>query len=366
MPSPSSRHIDGDAGSTCWVSAEYLLWWFKDAPTPPLVTTGPAGSNGILGQPGTIVLFGGSGVDLQEHQGARFTIGMWLDEDELVGVEGNYFFLGRSSASFAAASSGNPLLARPFFNASLNAQDSELVASPGLLAGGVRVGLDSQLQGAEANLLCVLEDDCCCQVSLLAGFRYVQLDEGLSVNEGLFILPTAPALGGSRIEVADFFGTHNHFYGGQVGLRAQAWRGDAFLRLEGKVALGFTHEAVNINGSPQTTTVAGVTTSQVGGLLAVPSNIGHFHRDEFAVLPEVGIKVGYQLTDAIAVTAGYSFLYWSDVVQPGDQMDLRLNPSQLPTSSGAGTLVGVARPSATLHGTDFWAHGLNVGLEVRY
>src|SRR2546429_489349 len=182
--SPSSRYIGGDAGSTCWVSAEYLLWWFKDAPTPPLVTTGPAGSNGILGQPGTIVLFGGSGVDLQEHQGARFTIGMWLDEDELVGVEGNYFFLGRSGASFAAASSGNPLLARPFFNASLNAQDSELVASPGLLAGGVRVRLDSQLQGGEANLLCVLADDCCCQVSLLAGFRYVQLDEGRCVEQG--------------------------------------------------------------------------------------------------------------------------------------------------------------------------------------
>jgi len=31
----------------------------------------------------------------------------------------------------------------------------------------------------------------------------------------------------------------------------------------------------------------------------------------------------------------------------------RLNPSQLPTSSGAGTLVGLARPSATLHFTDF-------------
>src|SRR5438132_541691 len=88
-----------------WVGAEYLLWWFKDAPTPPLVTAGPVSSNGILGQPGTVILFGGSGVDLREHQGARVTIGMMLDEDQLVGVEGNYFFLGRSGTSFTAASS---------------------------------------------------------------------------------------------------------------------------------------------------------------------------------------------------------------------------------------------------------------------
>jgi hypothetical protein len=94
--------------------------------------------------------------------------------------------------------------------------------------------------------------------------------------------------------------------------------------------------------------------------------MGHFHRDEFAVLPEIGVKLGYRLTDAILLTAGYSFLYWSEVARPGDQVDLALNPSQLPTSSGGGTLMGAARPAATLHSTDFWAHGLNVGIELRY
>jgi len=354
------------SGSSWWVSADYLLWWFKEPHVPPLVTAGPPGSNGILGRPGTVVLFGDSDIDLHDHHGARLTAGMMVDEDELVGIEGNYFFVGRRGASFAAQSSGDPLLARPFFNTNLNAQDSELVASPGLLAGSVRVGLDSELQGAEANLLCVAEDNCCCQVILLAGFRYAQLDEGLGINESLFVLPTAPALGGSRIGVSDFFGTHSHFYGGQVGVRGGWWYRSVLFQVDAKVAIGLSHESINIDGSTQTVSASGVSTVQAGGLLAVPSNMGHFHRDEFAVLPEIGVKLGYRLTDAILLTAGYSFLYWSDVARPGDQVDLALNPSQLPTSSGAGTLVGAARPAATLHGTDFWAHGLNVGIELRY
>lgn len=44
----------------CWGRFEYLLWWEKDGPTPgPLVTTGPpSAAPGVLGRPGTTVLFG--------------------------------------------------------------------------------------------------------------------------------------------------------------------------------------------------------------------------------------------------------------------------------------------------------------------
>ena len=47
-----------------WLSAEYLLWWEKSANLPPLATTSPQGTAynqaGVLDQPGTTVLFGGS------------------------------------------------------------------------------------------------------------------------------------------------------------------------------------------------------------------------------------------------------------------------------------------------------------------
>src|SRR5207302_10040209 len=140
-------------------------------------------SVGILGRPGTTVLFGGSNIDLQEHQGVRITAGALLDDDGVMGVEGNYFFFPLRNVSFVAASSGAPVLARPFYNVNLNAEDSELVAFPSRVTGAVRVSLDSQLWGAEANLVGVVCDDCCRTVSLFGGFRYAQLDEGLGVTE---------------------------------------------------------------------------------------------------------------------------------------------------------------------------------------
>src|SRR5262249_32043541 len=50
-----------------WVRGEYLQWWLQGAHLPPLVTASPPGtpitSAGILGAPGTTVLFGDSDVN---------------------------------------------------------------------------------------------------------------------------------------------------------------------------------------------------------------------------------------------------------------------------------------------------------------
>src|SRR5262245_25717364 len=50
--------------SQLWVSGEYLLWWVKNGPlSVPLITTGPflpppGVSPGVLGQPGTTLVYG--------------------------------------------------------------------------------------------------------------------------------------------------------------------------------------------------------------------------------------------------------------------------------------------------------------------
>ncbi|MGG7379585.1 BBP7 family outer membrane beta-barrel protein, partial [Escherichia coli] len=69
------------------------------------------------------------------------------------------------------------------------------------------------------------------------------------------------------------------------------------------------------------TTPGGQTSAVVGGLLALPSNIGNFQRNRFGVVPQVGLKVGYNLTDNLRVYVGYDFLWWCNVVRPGDQID---------------------------------------------
>ena len=85
-------------------------------------------------------------------------------------------------------------------------------------------------------------------------------------------------------------------------------------------------------------------------------------------MPQVEVNAGYQVCDHLCLHAGYTFLYWSRVARPGDQIDRVINPTQAPAINGTfpGSLSGPARPALTIHDTDFWAQGLNFALELRY
>jgi hypothetical protein len=352
-----------------WASAEYLLWWFEGNRVPPLVTTSPPASNGVLGLPGTTVLFGDSRLEENPHSGARFTLGYWLNEAQTIGIEGGYFFLGSRAEEFTAGASGLPgaqVISRPIVNAITGSETAEIVASPGAVAGNIHVSSSSRLEGAGINGVGNLCCTCCSRVDLLAGFRYLELREGIGIAESLAVNPDVPALGGSGLAVADQFDTRNRFYGGLLGLRAEYRRGNIFFDMMGTLALGSMHEEMDIHGSTVITPVGGAPTTLAGGVLAVPTNSGHFSRDKFAVVPEIDINVGYQVTDHVRAFVGYSFLYLSNVVRPGDAIDRTVNLTQLPSSLGPGSLTGPARPMTVIRDTEFWAQGMNFGLEFRY
>ncbi len=61
---------------------------------------------------------------------------------------------------------------------------------------------------------------------------------------------------------------------------------------------------------------------------------------------------------------GYDFLYWSSVARPGDQIDRTVNSTQIAPRTGPFT--GPARPAFEFKNTDYWAHGVNFGVEFRY
>jgi hypothetical protein len=366
-PHAADGPAPGTIPSRFWGEAELLFWWIKNSNTPPLVSVGPPSSGGILTQ-GATTVFGGS-INNEERMGGRFTVGTWLDCEGKFGIEGSYFFLGSRGIPFTTGSNGgpgSPAIGRPFFNILTGMEDAQLLAFPGVAAGSVSANLTSRLQGAELNFVC---RHCCCsdcwRLEFLSGFRYLELHEGLGIAEDIQVLPGVPIIGGDRFLLNDQFDTNNHFYGWQLGARGEYRRGPWFVGACGKVALGESHETVTISGSTTIITPAGTTVAQ-GGLLALPTNIGRFNRDAFAVVPEVGISVGCQLTCALRVFAGYTFLYWSDVARPGDQIDRVINPTLLPVNMAVGPPVGPARPSFTFHETDFWAQGIHVGLEYRY
>jgi len=133
-----------------------------------------------------------------------------------------------------------------------------------------------------------------------------------------------------------------------------------------RLALGVTHQDVTIDGTQ--TFLSGVNPDpRPGGLLAVGSNIGTQRRTNFSVVPEVGINLGYYVTDWMRISAGYNFLWWTNVVRPGDQIDRNVNPFLVPNFSTAGLVNnGASQPTVPFRTTDFWAHGLTFGVELTF
>jgi hypothetical protein len=95
-------------------------------------------------------------------------------------------------------------------------------------------------------------------------------------------------------------------------------------------------------------------------------NIGRQITNRFTVVPEVTGRVGFQLFSSFRAWVGYGFLYMNDVARPGSQIDLAINPRVVPASPAFGSTSGPAVPRATGIRNDFFAHGVQFGLEVRY
>lgn len=355
---------ESKASRRLWLRAEYLLWWIKDSNVPALLTTGSATDlrPGALDSANTSVLFGGGGEDNKNRSGGRFFAGYWLNDENTLGVEVGYFLLGPRAVGTFEGSPGNPIRARPFFNVNSGTQDSSLVAYPGLVSGSVRIQMPSFLQGAELNVPSAIVQADRLRLDAFLGFRYLNLGEGLHIDEADQVSPASPQLAGEGVLVSDRFDTQNNFFGGQLGARADFRWKRCSLNLLAKIALGESYETVTIRGSTQIGSQPAIS----DGFLALSSNSGRYQHSAFAVVPEVNASIAFQITENLRAFAGYSFLYWSQVARPGDQVDLGLNENLVPTSMTFGAGGGLARPAFALHTTDFWAHGINLGLEFRF
>jgi hypothetical protein len=347
-----------------------LLWWTKGDHLPPLLTTSNGNDgfpSGSLGLSGTSIVYGNSSVADQSRSGARLFAGYWLTDERLLGVEVGGFFLQTVQKRFALASPGSPPLYRPFFDVLNNMEFRELVASNlpsqnppgGITSGGFSSNYRSSLWGTEANLRsCLL----CCDnffIDGLAGFRMVALDDDLQIHES----PTLTAGGLSSTNlIEDHFQALNRFYGGQLGVVGE-WRLDRWsFNLNTKLGLGVTQQTVRISGSTTAIDPFGNTITLPGGLLALAPNMGNHNRNVFTVVPEVGLNVGYQVTDHIRAFVGYDFLYWSNVARAGQQIDFGVNQRLMAGGPGGGP----ARPAFAFNATDFWAQGITAGVEFRY
>jgi len=365
-----------------WVNAEYLLWWFKDSPLPLtfLTTTSNPGSMpiAVLGDPNTGVLLGNQDLNTGAHQGARFTAGLWIDNHHQIGVEGSYFLMANQTTVRTVASGGQPgtpFLAVPFFNEDIGAENTFLVAIPGSFAGTGTLSLTSRFQGGEIEGTVRALEDKNLHLEVLAGFRFLELTENLSfatTSTGLSDPNT-----GLILNTVDRFGMTNLFYGWQVGARGTYRLGYFEFSATAKLAVGDMHQTAHLDGftttnffnAPAGGPFTGVPAQTLpgSGIFVQSSNMGRYSRDHIAVAPEIGGKVCCQITRHLWVFAGYDFLYLNNVLRPGNQIDRGINVSETLQTAIAGNVpTPGSRPAFTFVGSDFWAQGINMGVEFRY
>lgn len=348
---------------------EYLHWRLKNARLlAPLVTSDVSGdSGGVLGDEGTRLVLGRDYLSETERPGGRLLLGTWFDDWRGLGVEASFFYLTPQAVGQTVSDpNGARRLAIPYRGGSPTT-DRVFTLTDQAHAGDASLALRSHLLGAD--LYGVVHGVECCnlQFDVLLGARYLYLAEDLT-----FTLNRRPRAGGAEFTSEDWFGTYNHFVGPGAGAALSWARGRISANLLAKVAYGIMSERVNISGRLSTnrfTGGVGPAQSYRGGFFAQPSNLGHSTKVRMAVLPEVNCTIGLQLSDHLRASIGYGALYTDTVARPGEQIDARIAAGQSVLLSGEANppdVAGSRRPERRVRDTDFWAHGLNVGLEFQF
>ncbi len=362
-----------------WISAELLLWWNRSMSIPALITTSSPPFNGIVGRGDTQVLLGGSFGDTF-HAGGRVGGGHWFGVNECRGFDWRLFWLSPSQGTYTAVSMPNTVLARPFFNVNPTISvpnvgfgpTAEVVAGPGVAVGHITVSTMHTAWGAEVNYRRYLCGDACARLDGLAGFRFLDVREELRITETFSRIPGSdfsigiPALAGT---ITDNFRATNQFYGGQIGVAGTLQRGRWSLDGRMTVAFGTVFQTAEIQGGQNLIFPDGSTQAVAGGLLAVPgANIGRWTQSRFAVLPELTVNLGYDVTSRLKVFLGYNLIGLSSVVRAGDLVNPNIDAARVPNLLPPNTAMAVlpAQPTPTLNTSGYFIQGINFGLIYRW
>lgn len=353
-----------------WVGFEYMSTWLEGRDLPPLVTLG---DNGI--PPAADVVFGGDEVGGDRLPAGQLSLGAWLGPAERLGVGGNFFLVETETVSFHGGPiSGNPMLAQPI-------QDTSTIppAVPGpwrypvtgvidgvTLSGDIQAATHTDVLGAEGYLRYLLFCAPGRRVDLIGGYQFSRVDDSLEIGSRTNFTGFPFAL---SFEAEDVFDAVNKFHGGELGLLGEFGKGPVRLSILAKVGLGNMNEVVTIAGRSSTTGVGGTAIFD-GGILALPTNMGVYEEDKFAVIPELDARLIFKLTRHLDLSVGYNFIYWSTLALAGDQIET--GPGGLPLVNSSQWFGGALDPAGGLHpGLDqikdssLWLQGLTVGLTLR-
>lgn len=371
-----------------WVETEFLLWWRKGRRFPPLVTRAfPADPDQLEtdhtqwdtnnANPLTVLtaptVFGGGPIGEHGQPGGRLDVGFWLDEYRSFGLGGRFTAVGDASVSFLDASDGSVGIGRPFFETVANQNNAVIVAGgdgpwengggmggPTQANGRIAIGSDSEILAGDLYYRLLMHENSRMRADFVFGYQIGRIDEDLTVDASV----NNPAIG--QWDHTDTFRAENEYHGGHFGIRGE-YRNDRWaLELLAKFGFGSMRQTVLVEGVGQFTDLnmpPGV--SATSGLLAQTATNGGTHvQDQFAFTEDVRIAIAYWPSSRLKISAGYSLMYWSSVVRPGDHIDFGVDRRLVdfnPANDAAAT-----RPTFSFDPTGFFVHGVNLGVAGRF
>jgi hypothetical protein len=345
------------------ISAEALLWWFKNSPAPvPLVT------DGLLGEPGTKTFLGGEDLDTGANPGFRLTAGYAFTERW--GVEGSYFYIPSRSTSRSVSSSGqlgSTDLIVPFIDATTGSESGTEISFAPIYRGSATETLSNNLMGADLNATWALSPSGPWRVDLLGGFRWLRLHETYTFTSSSPFIPPFPRTSGTppTSSAPSITSTAPRPACG----RASTGRASSPAPPSSSPwAPWRSPRASAAPSSPTTTPTSAPPRPSRAATSPCPPTSANYSRTVFAVVPEIGLNLGYQITSWASVFVGYTFLYTNNVIRPGNQINRAVNTSQSTayTQDPAAQLQGAAQPTFKFKSSDFWAQGMNLGLAFRF
>lgn len=314
----------------------------------------------MIGRDATRVLLGDERLDSGIRHGACLSVLHWLDDAQSIGAEVSFVGIGGDNTAYSAASTGLPILARPFHNEITGAEHAELVAYPNVVEGVVTVDTSSELLSGSALLRRSVSGGGTLNVDMIGGYRFFRYREGFGVTENLVSRdPQGGVQIGTNIDLHDAFDAETDFHGGEIGLAIEAFHGPFSLDVATKLGIGGVSQRIDIDGYTTVTTPGDPPSTAQGGLLALSSNMDLFTRHRFALLPELDFRLSCLVLDRLTVSVGYRLICLTETVRTGDQIDYHVNPTLLPNNTDPVT--GDLRPVPQLKSTLLWVQGISVG-----
>lgn len=350
-------------GPKMYGSIDYLLFNFRDGPCPPVIQHVPTNRFQVNLDPDAAQTIYGDGIRHHAFSGLHLNAGAWFTDT--FGVDGSFTGFETKSKNFFIESNGEPSIGRFYTDVTNSSRPlTYLVYSDpdGSQSGSVLVTSPVRFWHADVNArtngYSVFAD----RTDWLVGFRYADLRDGIYVRDFTQRNDATRA----SLTGEDNFSATNQFYGGQVGFNSWYELGCGFtMDVTGKFAVGGLRRQAVIDGFTTERRNGVVVRTVPGDVLTQPTNIGSYSETHISIMPELMVKLGYQILPGVNVSVGYDIIAITGVTRAGSVIDYGVNPAVNPYLT-ASAQSDARRPEFNFGGTDFWAQGMTLGVTFTY